>query len=96
MIKDGFQSVMLIFLSVKVIGTISVITVDWHRILERSQSISPAIQGVPPAEGDVDSSRMHHWVGAVSFSKTIHSLALVMGILATSYYLPVSGSPKVC
>ena len=28
-----------------------------------------AIQGVPPAEGDVDSSRMHHWVGAVLVSK---------------------------
>ena len=57
---------MYILLGGLVIGAILLVAVDWQSLQDRINTISPAIQGVQRADGSVQSSRFHHWLGAIA------------------------------
>jgi len=61
MSKDGFRGITLILLTLSVIGVISVTTVSWEGVMDRGNTIGPAIEG----GGEISTSRMHHWLGAI-------------------------------
>ena len=61
MLKDGFRSMMLMLLGLTFIGAILVTAVDWERAMERTITITPAMEG----GGEVGASRMLHWVGGL-------------------------------
>ncbi len=67
MFKGGRRNRVYLVFTVLVVAAVLAATVDWGAAIERATTISPAIQGVPTdAEEELNSSRMHHWLGAIA------------------------------
>jgi O-antigen ligase len=66
MFKGGHRNRLYLLLSGLVAGVILLVAVDWEGVAARTNTISSVIQGVPTAGGESQSSRMHHWLGAVA------------------------------
>ena len=63
--ERGKDRVVMVAVGV-ILGVVLLASAPWDKVLERGSSISPAIQGVRGEDNRLQSSRIHHWLGAVA------------------------------
>ena len=65
MTKRSFRKMMLMLTFLILVGAIVAVTVDMDKVIDRGQTITPYLRGAQEETGKSDSSRIHHWFGAI-------------------------------
>ena len=66
MFKDGTKDRVLLTIAGLVVAVVLFTSTPWESALERASTISPAIQGGRGEDSRLESTRLHHWLGAIA------------------------------